>query len=121
MSLPSSPRVPISPDVSRRRHPRPREKRKALRDFYGLQQSNEPAEDNPELDAQDFDAMAHLKEISASRDIKGLLRLENTLIREIRVFAGERKGLMYDNYGRMITATDTIKHVSSCAELPMTY
>lgn len=114
MSMPSSPRVPMSPDLSRRRLPRAKDKRRALRDFYGLQQSqnNGPVEHDPALDGAKFDVNHYLQHIKDGKDIKTLLKLENAMIRDIRVLDGERKSLVYDNYGKMITTTTTIANVS---------
>lgn len=103
----------MSPDLSRRRIPRPKDKRRALRDFYGIQQNqnNGPVEYDALLDAPQFDVQQYLLKLNEDSDIKKLLKLENQMIRDIRVLDGERKALVYDNYGRMISATDTIKNV----------
>lgn len=113
MSMPSSPRVPMSPESSRRRVPRPKDKRQALRSFYGIQQNQNtgPVVHDPILDGPDFSVDQYLEVLNKENDIKGLLKLENSLIRDIRVLDGERKALVYDNYGRMISATETIKKV----------
>lgn len=105
----------MSPDLSRRRIPRPKDKRRALRDFYGIQQNQNagPVEHDEILDGLSFDVNHYLERLNESRDIKNLLKLENQMIRDIRVLDGERKALVYDNYGKMIAATDTIKRVRS--------
>lgn len=115
MSMPSSPRVPMSPDLSRRRLPRAKDKRRALRDFYGLQQSqnNGPVQHDALLDGDAFDVESYLGQIKA--DVKSLLKLENSMIRDIRVLDGERKALVYDNYGKMISTTNTLKEASPIA------
>lgn len=41
---------------------------------------------------------------------------------EIKGLDGERKALVYDNYSKLITATDTIRKVRSCfARLTLYY
>lgn len=112
--MPSSPRVPVSPDTARRRTPRTKDKRRALRDFYGLQQnqSTGPVVHDPILDGPDFSVNQYLEVLNEKNDVKGLLKLENTMIRDIRVLDGERKALIYDNYDKMISATVTIKKVN---------
>lgn len=41
--------------------------------------------------------------------LQGLLKIEGALLNEIRELDGERKALVYDNYSKLIAATDTIK------------
>jgi YD repeat-containing protein len=48
--------------------------------------------------------------------LKALLRTENELVAEVRGLDGERKALVYDNYSKLISATDTIKKVRPLAE-----
>jgi YD repeat-containing protein len=45
--------------------------------------------------------------------LKGVLSVENELVGEIRGLDGERKALVYDNYSKLIAATDTIRKVTS--------
>ena len=40
-----------------------------------------------------------------------MLRVESGLINEIKGLDGERKALVYDNYSKLITATDTIRRM----------
>lgn len=40
-----------------------------------------------------------------------MLRAEASLINEIKGLDGERKALVYDNYSKLITATDTIRRM----------
>lgn len=114
--MPSSPRVPTSPDISRRRVPRPKDRRRALRDFYGLQSGNStasgPVKHDALLDGPEFSIEEYLNQLNDAKDVKRLLKLENLMVREIRVLDGERKALVYDNYGKMIRATQTIKNAS---------
>lgn len=110
MSMTQSPRIPGSPDASRRQFPRLKDKRRALRDFYGLQNQQEsgPVKFDVQLDHAEFDVTRCLEEMARGKDFKTLLTLENSLIRDIRVLDGERKALIYDNYGKMIAATETL-------------
>lgn len=45
-------------------------------------------------------------------DPLALLKLENDLIRDIRVLSGERKSLIYDNYGRMLATRRALADVA---------
>ncbi|KAL8720109.1 MAG: hypothetical protein Q9225_002985 [Loekoesia sp. 1 TL-2023] len=102
-----------------------RRNKTALRDYYGLkaaapadasngQQRQEPDTQQPEikqseLDAQGFDAEAYVRDVLARESLQGLLNIESGLINEIRGLDGEKKALVYDNYSKLIMATDTIR------------
>ncbi|KAF3908032.1 hypothetical protein ABW21_db0202172 [Orbilia brochopaga] len=66
-----------------------------------------------ELDSLSFDPQACVDSLVAGRDLKGLLRVENGLVNDIRGLDGERKSLVYDNYNKLIAATDTIRSMRS--------
>jgi hypothetical protein len=69
------------------------------------------------LDAPTFDAGAHIKTVLENESLGGLLALENELLGTIKTLDGERKALVYDNYSKLITATDTIKKVCTISLL----
>jgi len=129
---PSNPSTSLSstPTTSRTSSPAPpprRANRSALRDYYNLkttapsdaQPSSEPSIPHSELDASDFDAEAYVKSVLAGQGLEGVLRVEGGLINEIRGLDGERKALVYDNYSKLITATDTIRRMRSNMEPAM--
>ncbi|KAI4287255.1 MAG: hypothetical protein L6R35_003486 [Caloplaca aegaea] len=102
----------------------PRRNKTALRDYYNLkatvpadasngQQRVEPDSlpevQQSELDAPGFDAEAYVAEVLGRESLQGLLKIESGLINEIRGLDGEKKALVYDNYSKLITATDTIR------------
>lgn len=99
-----------------------RRNRTALRDYYGLKtaagadaSADEPstptldAEQDSELDKPDFNADDYVQSLLAKEGLEGVLRVEAGLIREIRSLDGEKKALVYDNYSKLIAATDTIR------------
>ncbi|KAL8851107.1 MAG: hypothetical protein Q9221_004003 [Calogaya cf. arnoldii] len=103
-----------------------RRNKNALRDYYGLKaaaptdasnsQQHEPADPGPEttlseFDTQGFDAEAYVRDVLARESLQGLLKIESGLINEIRALDGEKKALVYDNYSKLITATDTIRRM----------
>ena len=111
-----------TPTTSRTTSPAParRQHRAALRDYYNLKSAapNEtpskprPSEPDPpssELDSSDFDADAYVKDVLARHGLEGVLRVEAGLLSEIKGLDGEKKALVYDNYSKLITATDTIR------------
>jgi vacuolar protein sorting-associated protein 51 len=125
---------------SRATHPQARRNRAALRDYYGLRaqiqdsvasptdqsrsSSVEPSQRDADtastppqkshlqaLDHEGFDAGSYVKRLLETEPLGELLALENELVSDIRNLDGERKALVYDNYSKLITATDTIKKV----------
>lgn len=107
-----------------------RTNRIALRDYYNLQnpapvdtngaKSDSKAKSptklpsptvNSELDTDSFDAEKYVKDVLASERLADIFRIESGLIEEMRGLDGERKALVYDNYSKLITATDTIKRM----------
>ncbi|KAL8901154.1 MAG: hypothetical protein Q9192_000689 [Flavoplaca navasiana] len=103
-----------------------RRNKNALRDYYGLKAtaptdaSNGQQRSSPdpvpettlsELDAPGFDAEAYVRDVLARESLQGLLKIESGLINEIRALDGEKKALVYDNYSKLITATDTIRRM----------
>ncbi|MCJ1415109.1 hypothetical protein MMC32_001440 [Xylographa parallela] len=127
-----SPPSPLpTPSSSRRtstdtlaRSPAPshrRGNRAALRDYYGLKSpaAHEPSGLGPqhedadaqesELDRAGFDAEGYVREVLGREGLEGVLRIEGALVNEIKGLDGERKALVYDNYSKLITATETIR------------
>lgn len=101
-----------------------RRNRAALRDYYGLKaaatadggaKKDETAPEDvlpvEELDRPGFNAEQYVQEVLGREGLEGILRVEAGLISEIRGFGGEQKGLIYDNYSKLIGATDTIRRV----------
>ena len=132
---PSNPPISITstPTTSRTTSPAAptrRANRTALRDYYNLKsaapidaaapKSPIPDSNSPvfspkvsELDTPNFDAEAYVKSVFANQGLEGVLRVEGGLINEIKGLDGERKALVYDNYSKLITATDTIRKMRS--------
>ena len=61
-----------------------------------------------ELDESAFDAEAYVRSLLKSSSLTTILGTEATLISEIKNLDGERKALVYDNYSKLIKATQTI-------------
>lgn len=100
--------------------PNARRNRAALREFYGLKQTQQDSgtaspvpdieiEKESELDQEGFDAERYVKDLLANESLEGILRAEASLISETRSLDGEKKALVYDNYSKLIAATETIR------------
>lgn len=96
-----------------------RRNRAALRDYYNLKPdqptpstTSEPptAEtEESELDKPDFDPPAYISHLLSTSGLEEVMRIEAGLVSDIRTLDGEKKALVYDNYSKLIAATDTIR------------
>ncbi|KAI9707224.1 MAG: hypothetical protein M1836_000184 [Candelina mexicana] len=105
---------------SRAPQPNQRRNRAALRDYYGLknaapadvssgvQHADADVKDS-ELDREGFNAESYVQGVLEREGLDGVLRVEGGLVNEIKGLDGERKALVYDNYSKLIAATDTIR------------
>ncbi|GAO52767.1 hypothetical protein SAICODRAFT_4810 [Saitoella complicata NRRL Y-17804] len=85
-------------------------KRKALREFYGLNEAMKREKTAiPEIDLPDFNPQSYVNDLLKTKNLKELLTVENTLVKEIRGLDGERKSLVYDNYSKLMHAASTIR------------
>lgn len=65
-----------------------------------------------EIDAEGFDADAHVKTKLKDTSLEELLKTYTRVLGEIRALDAEKKALVYDNYSKLITATETIRKVN---------
>ncbi|KJX92086.1 hypothetical protein TI39_contig5926g00002 [Zymoseptoria brevis] len=111
-----------------------RRNRAALRDYYNLsvpspvasstnlaEESENPSpHDEPsELDAPGFVPETYVANVLSTTSLEGVLRISSGLVSEIRSLDGEKKALVYDNYSKLIAATDTIRSMREKMD-PMT-
>ncbi|PMD42627.1 hypothetical protein L207DRAFT_510859 [Hyaloscypha variabilis F] len=111
----------------------PKRNRAALREYYNLQQSSpNPSSASPkladdsssissihdasssdvlesELDAPSFSAPQYVKHVLETQSLGELLRTYNGVLTDIRALDAEKKALVYDNYSKLIAATETIR------------
>ncbi|KAI0468189.1 Vps51/Vps67-domain-containing protein [Xylaria cf. heliscus] len=110
----------------------PRRNRAALREYYNIRKGaaagtatppqvevTDPAgETGPhehsevppsQMDKEDFNAEAFVKKALAENGMQDLLRLYTRVLGETRALDAEKKALVYDNYSKLITATETIR------------
>ncbi|KAJ2161208.1 hypothetical protein GGF46_001636 [Coemansia sp. RSA 552] len=69
-----------------------------------------------DIDATAFDSKKYLKKVLVEQGVAGLLQTDNTLVRDIRQIDGDMKTMVYENYSRFITATETIGKMKQDAE-----
>lgn len=64
-----------------------------------------------DLDAPDFNADEYVARVVSNSGLEDLLRLYTQVVGEVRALDAEKKALVYDNYSKLITATETIRKV----------
>lgn len=116
----SSASFPTSPALGAQQLQQPvpkRANRAALREYYNLRASA-PRIDLPDsevptsdIDAEDFDAEDYVTKVATRSSLEELLRLYTRVVGEVRALDAEKKALVYDNYSKLITATETIRKV----------
>lgn len=121
-----------SASTSHPAHGSVRRNRAALRDYYGLKSTaaassspdpsaaptpapTEPADDEEEseLDDPSFDPDRYVHRLLATEGVEGILRAEAGLVAAVRSLDSEKKALVYDNYSKLIAATETIRRMRS--------
>lgn len=99
--------------------------RTALREYYNIRKTStapsvevtdaigvhhEASEVPPsEMDNDSFDADNFVQKALAESGMEELLKLYTRTLGEIRTLDGEKKALVYDNYSKLISATETIR------------
>lgn len=118
-----------------------RKNRAALREYYNIQRErgsgsgsgsvtagaaspqlpDGPQSEVPagEMDAEDFDAAAYVAKVASENGLEDLLRVYTRVLAEMRALDAEKKALVYDNYNKLITATETIRKASLSLPLPL--
>ncbi|TDZ48238.1 Vacuolar protein sorting-associated protein 51-like protein [Colletotrichum trifolii] len=105
--------------------PSKRANRAALREYYNLKKAGgtpslEVTDDShrvaeysevppSDLDAAEFDAEAYVRKALQDNTLDDLLRVYTRVLGEIRALDAEKKALVYDNYSKLISATETIR------------
>jgi vacuolar protein sorting-associated protein 51 len=126
--------IPRSSEASPSRGPSQtqpkRANRAALREYYNLKKAQDapstPINDaasevssihdssnsevlKSELDQAHFDANAYISQVLSTQSLSELLRTYNGVLTDIRALDAEKKALVYDNYSKLIAATETIR------------
>ncbi|KAJ1817117.1 hypothetical protein LPJ75_001807, partial [Coemansia sp. RSA 2598] len=72
---------------------------------------------NPlDLDSAGFDSKKYLKKILVEQGVKGLLHADAELISAVRQIDGDMKTMVYENYSKFISATETIGRMKEDAD-----
>ncbi|KAJ1864444.1 hypothetical protein LPJ73_000289 [Coemansia sp. RSA 2703] len=72
---------------------------------------------NPlDLDSSNFDSKKYLKRMLVEEGVAGLLSADNELVSSVRQIDGDMKTMVYENYSKFISATETIGKMSEDAD-----
>ncbi|KAL1838523.1 hypothetical protein VTJ49DRAFT_2597 [Mycothermus thermophilus] len=74
-----------------------------------------PTQPPSELDDPSFDAEAYTARLLREGSLADLLRAYTRALTEMRALDAERKALVYDNYSKLIAATETIRRMRGAA------
>ncbi|ELR09934.1 hypothetical protein VC83_07229 [Pseudogymnoascus destructans] len=110
------------------RGPAPRRNRAALREYYNIKSAeaesgkgdiddasseysiNDQSDvQESEMDQEGFDGEVYVKRVLETQNLQELLRTYNGVLTDIRALDAEKKALVYDNYSKLIAATETIR------------
>ncbi|CAH8657372.1 unnamed protein product [Schistosoma margrebowiei] len=86
-----------------------------LKQFYGSNTNNSLVDQNDPLniDSPSFDPQLYLDKSLKTKDLSDLISEEKTLTDQIRSLDSDMQTLVYDNYSKFISATDTIRMMKS--------
>ncbi|KAF9196012.1 Vacuolar protein sorting-associated protein 51 [Haplosporangium sp. Z 11] len=101
-----------------------------LRNYYGIQQAdpatqsgakdNSSSQSGPvtktdpyDLDSHAFEVDKYMHKLFVEKQLPGLVKADNDLVADIRQLDGDMKTLVYENYSKFLSATDTINKMKS--------
>eukprot|EP00601_Ochromonadales_sp_CCMP2298_P009205 CAMPEP_0173198724 /NCGR_PEP_ID=MMETSP1141-20130122/16839_1 /TAXON_ID=483371 /ORGANISM="non described non described, Strain CCMP2298" /LENGTH=317 /DNA_ID=CAMNT_0014123535 /DNA_START=59 /DNA_END=1008 /DNA_ORIENTATION=- len=80
--------------------------------YYGIEDPSQvEAGPTGTIDDADFDPTQYVHSLLSAQPLEKLLSHDGDMVQEIRTLDGEMQKLVYDNYNKFITATETIKEM----------
>ncbi|CAO3690186.1 unnamed protein product [Rhizopus microsporus] len=100
---------------------RRQERNSILKKYYGINgkvvNNQAVVEERPfDLDADTFNSSKYFANLLKEKTLRELMEADNSLVAEIREIDGDMKTLVYENYNKFISATDTIRKMRSNVE-----
>eukprot|EP00741_Cyanophora_paradoxa_P013928 tig00020723_g13445.t1 len=89
-----------------------------LKDFYGkgAKAPDGNDKDTANIDGVAFDAQKYYEKLLAERSLAELIGSNNDLVSEIKTLDNDMQMLVYENYNKFISATDTIRKMKTNVE-----
>ena len=78
------------------------------------EEDHEPS--SPLIDSVNFDVNAYVKEVLAKSSMEELVSIDIKMVQEIKAIDSDLQMLVYENYAKFISATDTIKRMKTNVE-----
>ncbi|KAJ4135951.1 hypothetical protein NW768_003554 [Fusarium equiseti] len=106
---------PTNPPPPQQQQRKTSSNRAALREYYNLRAAAPRIEipdsevQATEIDAPDFNAEEYVAKVINKSSLEELMKLYTSVVGEVRALDAEKKALVYDNYSKLITATETIR------------
>ncbi|KAH9492461.1 Vacuolar protein sorting-associated protein 51, partial [Bulinus truncatus] len=85
--------------------------RRDLKSYYGLE--NEESGNPCNIDGANFQPQSYLSKLIQERSLPELMDEEQKMVREIRGLDSDMQTLVYENYNKFISATDTIRKMKN--------
>jgi vacuolar protein sorting-associated protein 51 len=84
-----------------------------LSSYYGMQDKESEAESQRDIDSPAFQSDVFVRELLQTKTLSELLTRDDKLIREIKELDTNMQMLVYENYNKFISATDSIRKMRS--------
>ncbi|KAF7722264.1 Vacuolar protein sorting-associated protein 51 [Apophysomyces ossiformis] len=95
---------------------RQRERNLNLKKYYGLGAGNDTSPRPLDIDDTTFNSSKYFSKLLKEKPLRDLIEEDNKLMTEIREIDGDMKTLVYENYNKFISATDTIRKMKANVE-----
>ncbi|KAI8789689.1 vacuolar protein sorting-associated protein 51 [Biomphalaria glabrata] len=87
--------------------------RRDLKSFYGLENEDPDAGNPCNIDGAHFQPETYLSKLIQEKSLTDLMDEEQKMVREIRGLDSDMQTLVYENYNKFISATDTIRKMKN--------
>jgi len=80
-----------------------------LESYYGMEDETVARDNAVDINSSSFDCAQYVSDLLAVRTLPELMAQQNTLVSETRALDRDMQDLVYNNYNKFISATDTIR------------
>lgn len=87
-----------------------------LKMYYGIEKSGGATLDPCDINGAHFEADTYLSNLIKQRSLTELMDEETKMVTQIRALDSDMQTLVYENYNKFISATDTIRKVGNSFE-----
>ncbi|CAN0466343.1 unnamed protein product, partial [Ectocarpus sp. 12 AP-2014] len=88
-----------------------------LASYYGMQQQERDGADmSSDVESTYFEAKRYVADLLKNDKVETLLRKDDEMVREVKKLDSDMQMLVYENYNKFISATDTIRKMAQNVE-----